>query len=787
MMREDSAEDGNDRVGRLAESLRRHSALAFAGGLALLLGGLFFDPLFLHRSFTGRDLVAFFYPIEKAVHDAWRSGHVPLVLPELSWGKPLAANPNAGVFYPLRIAMAALPFGTAIKLFMVFHVWIAGVGAFLLSRFLGSSRVGATTTGLVFALSGPTISEMLYPDFLPGLSAIPFVILAAGRLAREPSRRRAAALAAVWGLALLIGDVFTAGLALAGAAILTVQESRSGSRAGGVGRLAFSTLPGFLIAAVQAVPAFLLIPHTVRALGRFPLRVVVTWSVSLWRLTELVVRFPFGNIAKASPIWGDALWSGKTAGFFVTLYAGALGALALVSARPPRGKRLFPYALAGISLLGAVAGFYFPRAWLERPSPIPLRYPEKLMAGFALSSALLAGALADRLLDGRGKRVWRVALAIAAVLAVSAGIVALFPHSASAFAASHWTRFPAAAEVGARSLPGILLFASLVWLAAAIIVRTAARQTSRTAASVLLLALVAADLSVHRFSFVRTDTDARVLGSPPAAGAVRRTNQGQRFGFLPLKDYYSAGFDRDALDLDSAALDGIFDVFNQDYDAADLYRVDLARQQIYRESGRWRGLPGFLSAFGARSTIVETGRMPAGFSTPVAAVGRRWLLVNASAAPLVRLAPAVEEVPGPAEAWAAVRDDMRDLVERPVVETGRSGVRQLSAGSIRITRWTPERIDVETQTDGEARLIIPRAFFPYREVRLDGRASDFEPANLLLTSVAVPAGRHVVSCEERLPGGASGPLLSLAGLLVVVLLAIRRPAGAGAPRERSWL
>src|SRR5689334_4340898 len=101
---------------RLTRFARERENFAFASALALLLAVLYFDPVFLPRAFTGRDLLAFFYPVEKAVHQAWQSGHVPLILPELSWGKPLAANPNFGVFYPPRIAMALLPFPAAIKL-----------------------------------------------------------------------------------------------------------------------------------------------------------------------------------------------------------------------------------------------------------------------------------------------------------------------------------------------------------------------------------------------------------------------------------------------------------------------------------------------------------------------------------------------------------------------------------------------------------------------------------------------------------------------------------------------
>ena len=755
---------------RLSRFAREHEDLAFASGLAVLVAAVYFDPLFLPRGFTGRDLLAFFYPVEKAVHDAWRAGHVPLILPEISWGKPLAANPNFGAFYPPRIAMALLPFPAAIKLFIVFHVWLAGFGAWRLSRFVGASRAGAAMAGLVFALCGPTTSDTAYPNILPGLAAMPLVILSAGALARAPGRRRAALFAAVWGAALLIGDVFTAGLALSGAALLTVEES-GGGRARALGRLGLAALPGFLLSSIQAVPAFLLVPETVRALGRFPFRVAFTWSVSLWRLLELFVRFPFGNIVRSFPTWGHALFSGKAVGFFTTLYLGAFSAAALAAARRPRGRRLFVYGFAALSLAIAVAGFYWPKAWLERSSPIPLRYPEKLMVGFALAAAMLSASLLDRMLEKRARGIAKLAAVIAGALACIAAAAALAPGATRAFVLAHWSGYTQSAAAAAATLPGIFGRGAVLWLGLAAAVLASSRIRSRIGAAALLAAFVAADLSATRFLSVRTAPDSAVFDPPPAAALVRQIDRGELFGYLPIEDFYLKPFDRDALLMNSGAMFGVFYAFNQDYDASDLYRVQVARHEIYREGGQWTGLPRYLAAFSARSAIVEAGRMPAGFTVAGPRLDGRWIVFAPAAVPVIRYAPAVEEVETAEQAYAALRDERRDLATMPVVETGRRGVRALSAGSIRILRSDAIGLDVETQTAGEARLILPRAYFPYRTIRIDGARVSADPVNLCLTSVVVPAGAHRVSLREELPGGASGLFLSLAGAVAILFLA----------------
>ncbi len=758
----------------LEATIRRHPVPAFSIGLAVLVAAVFFDPLFLGKTFVSRDLVPFFLPIEKAVHDAWSAGHVPLLLPEVSFGRPLAANPNTGAFYPLRIAMAALPFPVAFKLFPVLHVWIAGIGAYLLARFLGISFSGAAIAGVGYALCGPTLGEIMYPDFLPGLAAVPFVIVASGRLARRSSRWSLSIFALSWGWILLAGDVFTAGLALLGAALLTIQETPRERRLLSLSRLGLATIPGFLLAGIQILPALLFIPQTVRGLGRFPVRVALMWSVSLWRFLELFLPFPFGNPVRHGASWGDALWSGKSVGFFNTLYPGAFASLALLVARPPRGRRLFLYGFLVISAVLSVAGFYCPKNWLETASPIPLRYPEKLMVGFALCAALLAGVLADSLIGKLRSRASAAALAMAAMTAIAAFVVKVWPSATARFVLAHWSNAPGGAAAAAAKMPGDLAVAAIVWLLAGVLVLRSVRARSRAGAAAILLALVAADLGANRFRFVTTGSEKDVYSPPRSAAVVRAVDEGSRYGFLPIEDYFRGTTDREGLTTDVAAMFGIAYSFNQDYDDSDLYRVDLARRGIYRDAGLWKGLPRYLAAFAARSALVEKGRMPNGFGLAGPAAGERWVVLNPAALPMARMAPAVREVRDPSEAYAAVNSDEVDLTRETVVETGRPAVNSLSGGTCRELRSDGAGADYETGSPGPGRLVFARAWYPYREASVDGNPVDIVPANLCWSSVAVPPGRHRVLVEEKLPGGTAGPLLSVCGILTVIFLAYRK-------------
>ena len=65
-------------------------------------------PLFARRNFAGRDLIAYNFPMEKAVHDAYARGRLPLWVSEISGGRPAASQPERGS--PLPGSDAFSPF-----------------------------------------------------------------------------------------------------------------------------------------------------------------------------------------------------------------------------------------------------------------------------------------------------------------------------------------------------------------------------------------------------------------------------------------------------------------------------------------------------------------------------------------------------------------------------------------------------------------------------------------------------------------------------------------------------
>ena len=188
---------------------------------ALLVVAVYSPTLFTRRNFAGRDLLVYHLPIEKAVHDAYSQGALPAWIAEISGGRPLAANPNVGAFYPIRPLLASLPFPAAMRIFPVLHWIIAGIGVMVLLRSLAVSRSAAWIGAVTYAFSGVAVTEVFFPNIHPGMSLLPWVVWAV-RFRGASAALRLAILSLLFGLLLLAGDVFTIGMSILAAVLWIV-------------------------------------------------------------------------------------------------------------------------------------------------------------------------------------------------------------------------------------------------------------------------------------------------------------------------------------------------------------------------------------------------------------------------------------------------------------------------------------------------------------------------------------------------------------------------------------
>ena len=768
-------------------------AAIWSGLVVLLFGNLLFAPVMIY----GRDVNSYFLPLESAIHRAWAGGRLPLWFAGVSGGKPLLPNPNAGVFYPLRILAAALPFAFGFKLYLVAHIVLGGWGALRLARALGVSRGGQLAAAASYALSGPFVTAVLFSNMLPGLALLPWIGLTGLRLAEGPTLRRAARVAALLALDVLGGEPFTIALALLILAAWAAT-ARPGLRARTAAFAVGAFAAAILAAGVQLVPTLLYLPETFRAQVRFRLLAVLQWSVTPARLLEWIVPYPFGDPTAflGGRTWGGRFFSGRPTGYLATLFAGAFAAAGLLHPAvrwedAPRRRALGWFG--GLSLLLACAAVFVPDGLLALPMPLPLRYPEKFAFGATLAGALAAGKAWD---VARASRRFAAAIAAVAVfLALLAGAAAL-GRAPLARGIRAWTRGSGATlstiETG---VPRALAEGAMHWAlaAAAAALLASSRRRSLSAAALLL---VVADLALATRRIVRSAPDADVLRAPPSAAALDRLDPDRRWCFLPEANYLpipgrldparAARPDRPPEITLRAFAGSMWDrpsILNSDPDGSDFARHAFARRDLFE---RVSGAPGsaarYLAGFSIGWVLRFADQSPLPAVVPAASAGAVTIDRVPDAVPRYSIAAAWREVGG--------RSDAEDLLRRfdvppdtAIVETGRTSGGRSASGVIEILGERDSGFEATVSCPAACWLRVPRGPWPFRDVAIDGAPGNVYPERLARTAVPVPPGRHRITWRERVPGGLAGPAVSLVGIVLIVTAARIRGEDSAIPES----
>lgn len=758
-------------------SLRWLPSLAFV----VLLVGVYADPLFTGRNFSGRDLVGYGLPMEKSIHDAWSRGRVPVWTAGISGGRPIFPNPNTGTLYPVRPLLGFLTFPTAMRLFPVLHWAIAGIGMLALLGALSASAPAAWVGAATFVFSGVSVSQVFYQPFGPAVALHPWLLWAL--VLPGPRRHKAVRLAVVWGLLLLLCDVFAVMIALIAAGLWIGFGLLRGERAREMLTLGLGLALGALLAAPQLVATALLVPETQRAVTAIPLAEVLRFTLSPWRLLEIVVPYPFGQ---AWTLEDHFVWTRGTLDcLYATLYCGAF-ALAGLAVVARAGERVTRFCVAlfcsGVAL--AIAGSFLPAALRAGVSPVPLRYPEKfsVLATFAL--ALAAGLGLDRL--RRGHRGTRWALGVAALLAAAALGAALFPRKAAAAAVTALGAPAAVLPDAAEELPAALAEGGLLWIATWAAM-TLLKPPGRGPLAVAVVLLTAIPIVASRRIAVTENPGAlfaptgfaRAIARRDPNGAYRTLDEGM---YRAQSSLQLAGERDGPWGTESTRrrwgyhVQTLWDrgtVFNLDVDRGDLSRVDsLRRVAMLASAGA--NADNLFSSLSLRFGIRFRDQAPLdGFHRFGADAFMAWD-ENPRALPDIRLVQRWREAPTAVAALAALPQLGSDEV---VLETGQTGEGVARPGLVRLLERSHERLSLATSSPDAAWLFVLRGFWEYRTVRLDGKRVECVPAQLAFTAVPIPAGEHAVEWREEVPGmrfSWIGPVLCAAASAVL----LRRPATA---------
>jgi hypothetical protein len=745
----------------------------------LLVLTVYANPLFFRRNFAGRDLAVYNFPMEKAMHDAYARHRLPLWMAEVSGGRPLLPNPNAGALYPVRPLFSVLPFPLAMRLFPVVHWIAAGIGVVVLLRSLGATPAASWVGAVTYVFSGVGVAEVFFPNLHPGMALLPWIVWASARSFARPSTKLFL-LSLLYGVDFLAGDVFTIGMAIASSALWIVLETDERKHSTELLLLSGALALAALLAAPQILATALWIPATNRGVVGMKLFESLFFSVHPLRLLELVVPFPFGAnwTLERSEVWGSPVFRGRALGMFTTLYAGAFASIALVLSRKARGVGFrFARVLFIGSLVVAVLPSLIPSAWEKFASPLPLRNPEKFSVAIVFALAILAGLTFDRLRESPSSSRWP--LLVGASIAAVAAACALFPGPAGRVAVWLTGGQALKVSVASRKLPGTLAEGGLLWVATLGAIDLL-RRRSRPTLGVSLLILTAVPIAANRKIARALNEEeifsptafARLLQRADPHNAYRTLGESTFQGPSDLLERYaesSGGYtdsQRRMWDWHLSALWGRGTVFNLDSDSGDFARMQSLRLISVAAAGYTDSSP-FFGSLALRWGIRARDQRPlSGYRR----FGGDWLQdwdVLEDARPAIRLASAWIEESG---ALSAVGSLGRLKAGEIVLETGRRARGSSGGGIVHVFADDPEHLSVETVTSDPSWLFVLRGFWSYRTVLVDRRPVECVPAQIAFSAVPLPTGRHRIEWNEALPGAPVsrwGPVVYAVGLAVL--------------------
>jgi Bacterial membrane protein YfhO len=716
---------------------------------------------------------------------------IPLWNPYIMAGRPFLADAQSGIFSPFNLPSYLLDFWTSLAWIAALKLWVAAFGAYLLGRTLGMRFAGALLAGVVYGFNLWLVTWVSYPH-ASVWALVPWLLVAADRVARRPSPGPAAALAALVGVQFLCGHPESSFHALVATVIFFALRLRVHAVAWrrALAVFAASLAGGAALAALTLVPFAELLLHSAdihqRAGTAGNAKVPLKYSLGIFLPGQWgkPTQTPLEIFLLARAFYGGAL-------------ALMLAAVALIVR--PRGARLVT-AVAGAACMLVVFGIPPVFDVVVHLPVFSGGHNTRLAIFYLLCLALLAGWGLDDLLERRGDaRRRRLALAAAGAIFVlplaytavrgrtSFDALGDALHVAWGFADPPDIFDPAAGDV-------IRGAAALIWVGVAggalALVALAARAPRRT--GLLAGAAVAlAALDLARAGMGYNPAIERADAVQPMTPAIRMLARASPARFVSTGD-----IPQDATPMNF----GLFEARGYDLPVEERYD-HLWRSQLSPEFPSQVGIyPQYIPLslprvtprrLHALSVLGVTHVMQPVSDPPLRVPGLRLVhpgpdarvYANDDAQPRAVVVGAQRVVDSGEDALRAIAAPGFDLRREAVTERALPGLARAGAagdapaGTARILPSDPDKLVVDAAADRPGLLVVSDNWAPGWTATVDGHRTSVERVDYVFRGVRVGAGRHRVVFAYRPVSWRIGwivSLLALAGLVATIAVAWRR-------------
>ena len=730
----------------------------FALVLGLLIGAAYPDVVFGKNTFYFRDFGFFGYPLAHYHRQSFWSGEIPLWNPLNNCGLPFLAQWNTLVLYPGSLFYLLLPPSWSLGIFCLLHLWLAGVGMYLLACRWTACRLAASVAGVAYALNGLSLNCLMWPNNVAALGWMPLVLLSVERAWRTGGRHWVGAVV-LGGVQMLTGApeiiLFTWLIVVVMAMPELVRDRQR--------RVRFLLRLGMILFLVTALTAAQLLPffELLRHSQRNVLFADASWSMPGTGWANFFVPL-FRTFLSRQGVYyqNDQYW---TASYYSGIAVFALACVGSVCVKTWRVR-----VLAGLALLGAILamgddGFVYGLLRRVVPQLGAMRYPIKFVVLAVFTLPLLA-AFGVRQLNiparALGSRARRVAAICYGAFLLLIGLILWFAH-----------HYPLPNEDWTATLQSGLsrsLFLTLILGTICFRLRLPAR--ARLFAGVALLTMIGLDVLTHmprqnptvsRVALEPGITTLQKLVPRPRHGESRamltpEADVRLRHGGLssPIHDYLASRqglFSNCNLLENIPKVNGFYSLYLRE--SADIWAL------IYQQTNTFApALHDFLcvSQITAPGEVFEWQSRPS--RLPFATFGQGPVFADAR----VTL-----------QALAQTNFNPLAEVYLPAETEGFLEAVGPAAGRIESARFTAHRAEVTVLAESPGLLVISENHYGPWQCDVDGKRTPMWRANHAFQALVVPPGDHEIILLYRDTRFLSGVIISIASLLVC-LVAWRR-------------
>ncbi|MCL4458972.1 MAG: YfhO family protein [Chloroflexi bacterium] len=726
---------------RIAEPYHRDLlAVCF---LVLLVVGFFWRPIFKQGVWIpagGGDLASMIYPNYRLASESFKQGVFPLWNPYLACGSPFVGDIQAGIFYPVNLAVMLLApelTYSLVEMLVYLHFFLSGLFTYIMMRhlFSGPSQVGrlaSLTAAVAFMFSDVFIVHIGNLNLIAVAAWLPLVFLLIYRAFADQRFDLAIVGGLITGIAFLAGHIQSFLYIIFAISLYALFHFYTSISARKPVKEAMTIAVIFTVFAVTSLgaSAVLLLPSY--ELSRQAVRSEVSYAASTAyslppsQLISLIVPGFFGR--GPSAYWGQ--WLRTETG-----YIGILPLLAAALALSLRRERIIYFlgGLAALTLLLAMGGATALHGWIYQllPGFNIIRAPARFVLLFDFAIAALAGLGIDTLLRPMRRRERTILATFSRLLLIVLG-AAMFLASILLVILGLYRDNIALPRVTGM-VEGWVLFTILLAASLTLLLMRRYRRARTAILGTAALAIVALDLISNGFNLEISTTD-----------PTRGFQHPEIIQFLK-SDHSFYRVDSDTgiwgdWQPNTTTLNGIFDVMGG------IHPLELADFRSY-----W-------NALGSRSTplydlfnvkyIIGHKNVPLDwdkFALVFAGDPNLNVYVNKKVMPRAFVVHKALIQPDHAAVLRQIQPPGFDPSRAVLLESGMPiSLAPTKPSFAHITRYSQNEITVRVEATARGYLVLSEVYYDGWRAYVDGEARPVLRADYLFRAIAVDEGEHEV-------------------------------------------